>query len=184
MPPIYIILIIYVSISIPLFLLVFNASKLVVDEEFHLKQGQHYCMGNFHVVSFLLYSINCISDANQVLLCLYSVGSKNNHVSWVIHCVNGIFITSEYLLNFCTPVDIIMCISYQRFIDIWNSEELSTKSNAWWNTFNHISELVRYLFRYFKSRWTRSKLQLNPSYWLSYLQCTYSFIYTIQTSSP
>lgn len=52
MAPIYAAIILYIFISIPLFLLVFKSSNLVVDEEFHLRQGRHYCEGNFHIVSF------------------------------------------------------------------------------------------------------------------------------------
>lgn len=52
MSPIQAAIIIYVFISIPIFNLVFESSNLVVDEEFHLRQGQHYCKGHFHVVSF------------------------------------------------------------------------------------------------------------------------------------
>ena len=42
---------IYVVISIALFFLVFNTSQLVIDEEFHLRQGHQYCIGNFSYVS-------------------------------------------------------------------------------------------------------------------------------------
>ncbi|XP_031626049.1 putative Dol-P-Glc:Glc(2)Man(9)GlcNAc(2)-PP-Dol alpha-1,2-glucosyltransferase [Contarinia nasturtii] len=49
MSPLYFILALYTSFSLPIFYLVFNASELVVDEEFHLRQGRHYCLGNFDI---------------------------------------------------------------------------------------------------------------------------------------
>ncbi|XP_055305543.1 putative Dol-P-Glc:Glc(2)Man(9)GlcNAc(2)-PP-Dol alpha-1,2-glucosyltransferase [Sitodiplosis mosellana] len=49
MSPLYIILVVYIAISFPIFYIVFNASQLVIDEEFHLRQGRHYCLGNFHI---------------------------------------------------------------------------------------------------------------------------------------
>lgn len=55
MTPLYVTLVIYLSISFPLFYLVFNSSQTVVDEEFHLRQGRHYCMGNFHIVSIIYF---------------------------------------------------------------------------------------------------------------------------------
>ncbi|GAB0086616.1 Dol-P-Glc:Glc(2)Man(9)GlcNAc(2)-PP-Dol alpha-1,2-glucosyltransferase [Sergentomyia squamirostris] len=42
-------LLIYFLISIWLFNKVYHTTKLVVDEEFHLRQGLHYCDGNFTV---------------------------------------------------------------------------------------------------------------------------------------
>lgn len=50
----YAILAIYIAISIPIFIQVYNASELVIDEEFHLRQGQNYCQGDFFIVSFIL----------------------------------------------------------------------------------------------------------------------------------
>lgn len=41
---------IYSLVSIPIFYLVYYASESVIDEEFHLRQGQHYCNGSFDVV--------------------------------------------------------------------------------------------------------------------------------------
>lgn len=43
--------IVYISFSAVLFLKVFDTSNLVIDEEFHLRQGLHYCNGDFKVVS-------------------------------------------------------------------------------------------------------------------------------------
>lgn len=39
----------YSVVTVILFNLVYHTSKLVVDEEFHLIQGEHYCHGRFHV---------------------------------------------------------------------------------------------------------------------------------------
>lgn len=47
----YVILVIYITVSIPLFIQVYKASELVIDEEFHLRQGRYYCEGNFSIVS-------------------------------------------------------------------------------------------------------------------------------------
>lgn len=57
MTPLFVTLVVYILISVPLFYLVFISSQLVVDEEFHLRQGRHYCMGDFHIVSFPLVSM-------------------------------------------------------------------------------------------------------------------------------
>lgn len=46
----------YVLVSVPLFHKVYNASQLVIDEEFHLRQGAHYCNGSFEVVSYLTHN--------------------------------------------------------------------------------------------------------------------------------
>ncbi|EAT40471.1 AAEL007809-PA [Aedes aegypti] len=40
---------VYSAISLILFNLVYRTSKVVVDEEFHLRQGEHYCHGRFDV---------------------------------------------------------------------------------------------------------------------------------------
>lgn len=48
---------IYLIVSIPLFYVVFNASELVIDEEFHLRQGLHYCNGSFDVVSWIVMNL-------------------------------------------------------------------------------------------------------------------------------
>lgn len=67
MSPLYAILVIYVSISVPLFFLVFNASELVVDEEFHLRQGRQYCMGNFEIVSIsITVKNNLLDNSNNI----------------------------------------------------------------------------------------------------------------------
>lgn len=42
---------IYFITSIQLFYRVFSASEIVIDEEFHLKQGRSYCLGHFDEVS-------------------------------------------------------------------------------------------------------------------------------------
>lgn len=46
----YSIMIFYFAISLPIFNQVYETSKQVIDEEFHLRQGLHYCDGNFTVV--------------------------------------------------------------------------------------------------------------------------------------
>uniref|UniRef100_A0A1Q3F5Q3 Dol-P-Glc:Glc(2)Man(9)GlcNAc(2)-PP-Dol alpha-1,2-glucosyltransferase n=1 Tax=Culex tarsalis TaxID=7177 RepID=A0A1Q3F5Q3_CULTA len=40
---------IYSIVTFLLFHLVYNTSKQVIDEEFHLRQGEHYCHGRFHI---------------------------------------------------------------------------------------------------------------------------------------
>ncbi|XP_055613264.1 putative Dol-P-Glc:Glc(2)Man(9)GlcNAc(2)-PP-Dol alpha-1,2-glucosyltransferase [Uranotaenia lowii] len=42
-------LVVYVVVTMVLFHFVYQASQLVVDEEFHLIQGEHYCRGRFGV---------------------------------------------------------------------------------------------------------------------------------------
>lgn len=48
---------IYFVTSIQLFFRVYNASQLVIDEEFHLKQGRSYCLGRFDVVSYIFFYV-------------------------------------------------------------------------------------------------------------------------------
>lgn len=64
MSALYIIVVIYIMLSLPLFYLVFTASELIVDEEFHLRQGRHYCMGDFHIVSQSIDSIVLLEYKN------------------------------------------------------------------------------------------------------------------------
>ncbi|EDS33502.1 alpha-1,2 glucosyltransferase ALG10 [Culex quinquefasciatus] len=40
---------VYSIVTFLLFHLVYNTSKQVIDEEFHLRQGEHYCRGRFHI---------------------------------------------------------------------------------------------------------------------------------------
>lgn len=53
----WVILVIYSIVSTAVFYLVYNASQLVIDEEFHLRQGREYCDFNFHIVSVQLVQI-------------------------------------------------------------------------------------------------------------------------------
>ncbi|KAL5293483.1 ALG10 family protein [Megaselia abdita] len=45
----YLLPVVYLAISIPLFYKVYDASKMIIDEEFHLKQAKFYCMDKFGV---------------------------------------------------------------------------------------------------------------------------------------
>lgn len=47
--------ILYVGISFPIFNKVHQTSKLVIDEEFHLRQGEHYCKGEFEIVNWIFF---------------------------------------------------------------------------------------------------------------------------------
>ncbi|XP_062560968.1 putative Dol-P-Glc:Glc(2)Man(9)GlcNAc(2)-PP-Dol alpha-1,2-glucosyltransferase [Armigeres subalbatus] len=40
---------VFSTVSLALFNLIYRTSKVVVDEEFHLRQGEHYCHGRFEV---------------------------------------------------------------------------------------------------------------------------------------
>lgn len=42
-----------VTVSMQLFNRVYRTSKQVIDEEFHLRQGLHYCRGNFTIVRLI-----------------------------------------------------------------------------------------------------------------------------------
>lgn len=44
---------VYLMASIPVFEHIYKVARVVVDEEFHLPQGKHYCTGNFQVVGKL-----------------------------------------------------------------------------------------------------------------------------------
>uniref|UniRef100_A0A8D8K450 Dol-P-Glc:Glc(2)Man(9)GlcNAc(2)-PP-Dol alpha-1,2-glucosyltransferase n=2 Tax=Culex pipiens TaxID=7175 RepID=A0A8D8K450_CULPI len=45
----FLFLAVYSIVTFLLFHLVYNTSKQVIDEEFHLRQGEHYCRGRFHI---------------------------------------------------------------------------------------------------------------------------------------
>lgn len=45
----FVFLLVYVVVTLILFHLVYQTSKEVVDEKFHLRQGEHYCQGRFHI---------------------------------------------------------------------------------------------------------------------------------------
>lgn len=64
-------LVVYCAISVPVFNKIYNTSSMVIDEEFHLRQGKHYCVGNFSVVSEQTQG-NIIR--NYILFSIISVG--------------------------------------------------------------------------------------------------------------
>lgn len=47
----YLTLVSFTTISFLVFNQVYKTSKLVIDEEFHLRQGLHFCEGRYHIVS-------------------------------------------------------------------------------------------------------------------------------------
>lgn len=47
----YLLPVVYMAASIPLFYKVYDASKLIIDEEFHIRQAKYYCMDKFGLVS-------------------------------------------------------------------------------------------------------------------------------------
>lgn len=59
--PKLILFIVYTSFSAFLFLKVFDTSSLVIDEEFHLRQGLHYCNGEFKIVRFSGFDVSVFS---------------------------------------------------------------------------------------------------------------------------
>lgn len=50
----YLTIVIYSVLSFLVFNKVYATSKLVIDEEFHLRQGLHFCNGRFDIVSKFL----------------------------------------------------------------------------------------------------------------------------------
>lgn len=48
-----------ITVSMQIFNRVYRTSKQVIDEEFHLRQGLHYCRGNFTIVSGCLIILWC-----------------------------------------------------------------------------------------------------------------------------
>lgn len=56
--PKYLFIGIYFITSIQLFCRVYNASEVVIDEEFHLRQGRSYCSGRFDEVSIIDLNIH------------------------------------------------------------------------------------------------------------------------------
>lgn len=74
----YLLLVAYLGISIPLFNKVYDTSKVIIDEEFHIRQAKYFCMDKFGVVSELNFVINY--SLNRTL----SVGSQDNYFSRTI----------------------------------------------------------------------------------------------------
>lgn len=55
---------VYSIVTFLLFHLVYNTSKQVIDEEFHLRQGEHYCRGRFHIVSVASVILCIVTNVN------------------------------------------------------------------------------------------------------------------------
>lgn len=60
---------IYLIVSIPIFIVVYNASDNVIDEEFHLRQGKHYCNGSFEIVSVRVFDTQRFGPLHSFILC-------------------------------------------------------------------------------------------------------------------
>lgn len=73
---------VYGIASFYVFLKVYETSLLVIDEEFHLRQGMHYCNGDFGEV--YSYRIWCVGGKQIINFYSILVGSKNHNVSWTI----------------------------------------------------------------------------------------------------
>lgn len=72
----------FVAYSLPLFLRVFTTTQMVIDEEFHLRQGLYYCQKQFNKVSakFLKFSVHIYIS----LALIFLVGSQDNHIPWPV----------------------------------------------------------------------------------------------------
>lgn len=96
----YVILAIYLAISIPIFVQVYHASELVIDEEFHLRQGRYYCQGDFLIVSVVTYFSSAAQKTlhrnffSSFLFSFLTVGSKNNNIPWIVYNIRNIFIAT------------------------------------------------------------------------------------------
>lgn len=53
----YLTLAVFAVVSFVVFNKVYATSRLVIDEEFHLRQGLHFCKGRFDIVSRLYAEI-------------------------------------------------------------------------------------------------------------------------------
>ena len=62
----------FLAYSLPLFLRVFATTQMVIDEEFHLRQGLHFCNKRFEVVSKELKQSHCHYNKCYSLLCAFS----------------------------------------------------------------------------------------------------------------
>lgn len=72
----------FLAYSVPLFLRVYATTEMVIDEEFHLRQGLHFCNKRFDVVSkanykflnhiFILNYSSGIPKSPHFLACIYS----------------------------------------------------------------------------------------------------------------
>lgn len=113
---------IYMIVSIPIFHLVYHASNLVIDEEFHLRQGSHYCNGSFDVVRFTS-SGNLTTMANLHVYFYFSVGSENNHSARFVYCIHRLPVSSANMYDLCSTVNLIVCIHYQCLADPRDSQD-------------------------------------------------------------
>lgn len=54
-----------ITVSMQIFNRVYKTSKQVIDEEFHLRQGLHYCRGNFTIVSTYLIFLSLYGTCSE-----------------------------------------------------------------------------------------------------------------------
>lgn len=129
----YVIVGIYLIVSIPIFFIVFNASQNVIDEEFHLRQGKHYCNGSFEIVSTLDNCAKC-HPTEYSIPCLYffyiAVGSKNYNFSGTVHHFHVIFASVQIMHNIGIATNIADCISCECLADLRNSENRSAEGTS------------------------------------------------------
>lgn len=76
----------YAAVSFYVFLIVYETTTLVIDEVFHLRQGMHYCNGDFDIVRILKYNIN-LKYLKYINLFI-SVGSKNYYIPWTLYSIH------------------------------------------------------------------------------------------------
>lgn len=75
---------IYTAISFVIFNRVYEKSKVVIDELFHLGQGMQYCHGNFSAVNFWLFTF---AGSMNILFSVILVGSEDYNFSWSLPLV-------------------------------------------------------------------------------------------------
>lgn len=69
----------FLAYSLPLFLRVYATTHMVIDEEFHLRQGLHFCNKRFEIVSKNIFKVNKSQHIKNNYKFL--VGPQNYYIS-------------------------------------------------------------------------------------------------------
>lgn len=103
---------IYLIVSVPLFHQVYQIAQLIIDEEFHLRQGEHYCHGRFEIVSFsAIVSIRWVN--NMFFTLPITVGPQDNHLPGALPRLGCVALSIPAMRNVCIENDVVDCLGVQ-----------------------------------------------------------------------
>lgn len=66
-----VVLLLYIAVTMHCFNKVFRTTMMVIDEEFHLRQGMHYCKGHFSIVSIRAECLQFLLDMDDNRTCMH-----------------------------------------------------------------------------------------------------------------